>query len=86
MLHIGRARHPGPVVGSDPGDLRAVEFANVSGWLSNVDLAADSDALFLAVAEQRLITARARSVCHQLRQVPGGPAWCSSQLSFSGHC
>ena len=69
MLHIGRARHPGP--GRRPfisGQL-SIEFANIGGWLTYGDLAMDSCAQFLAVAEHRLIPARARSVGHQLRKL-----------------
>ena len=68
MLHIGRARHPGPGPRSFiPGQL-SVEFVNVGGWLTSGDLATDSSAQFLAVAEHRFIPPRARSVCHQLRR------------------
>ena len=52
----------------NPGQL-SVEFVNVGGWLTYGDLALDSCAQFLAVAEHRLIPSRARSVCHQLRSV-----------------
>ena len=51
-----------------------------SGWLTCGDLALDSCAQFLAVAEHRLIPSWAGSVCHQLRslacqdQVAGGHA------------
>ena len=39
MLHIGRARHPGPVRVRDiPGHL-SIEFANVGGWLTHGDMA-----------------------------------------------
>ena len=66
MLHIGRAWHPGPGRRSFiPGQL-SVEFANIGGWLTYGDLAMDSCAQFLAVAEHRLIPARARSVGHQI--------------------
>ena len=69
MLHIGRARHPGPGKRSFiPGQL-SIEFANIGGWLTYGDLAMDSCAQFLAVAEHRLIPARARSVGHQLRKL-----------------
>ena len=68
MLHIGRAWHPGPGKRSFiPGQL-SIEFANIGGWLTYGDLALDSCAQFLAVAEHRLIPARARSVGHQLRK------------------
>ena len=53
---------PGPRVFT-PGQL-SVEFVNVGGWLTYGDLAMDSCAQFLAVAEHRLIPARARSVGH----------------------
>ena len=90
MLHIGRAKHPGPGGRSFiPGQL-SIEFANIGGWLTYGDLAVNSCAQFLAVAEHRLIPARARSAGHQLRKadyhsvwapacqdsVAGGHAWC----------
>ena len=66
MLHIGRARHPGPgPCDIIPGQL-SIEFINVGGWLTFGDLALDSCAQFLAVAEHRLIPSRARSVGHLL--------------------
>ena len=66
MLHIGRARHPGPGKRSFISGQLSIEFANIGGWLTYGDLAMDSCAQFLAVAEHRLIPARARSVGHQL--------------------
>ena len=75
MLHIGRARHPGPGRRSFiPGQL-SLEFANIGGWLTYGDLAMDSCAQFLAVAEHRLIPARARSVGHQLRRAGFHSVW-----------
>ena len=75
MLHIGRARHPGPVKRSSiPGQL-SIEFANIGGWLTYGDLAMDSCAQFLAVAEHRLIPARARSIGHQLRKAGFHSVW-----------
>ena len=53
MLHFGRARNPGLVVSGDPADHLSVEFVNVGGWLTNGDMALDSCAQFLAVAEHR---------------------------------
>ena len=42
MLHIGRARHPGPGPRVFlPGQL-SIEFVNVGGWLTSGDLAFDS--------------------------------------------
>ena len=54
---------PGPRVFT-PGEL-SIEFVNVGGWLTFGDLALDSCAQFLVVAEHRL--SRARSIGHQLR-------------------
>ena len=59
-----RTRHPRPVAGNGPKGRLSVEFVNVGGWLTNGDVALDSCALFLAVAEQRLILVR--TVGHQL--------------------
>ena len=67
MLSIGRARHPGPGTSSYPLGL-SIEFLNVGGWLSRGDLAFESSAHFLAIAEHRLVPARARAVTTQLRQ------------------
>ena len=53
MLHFGSARHPGLVVGNDPVEHLSVEFVNVGGRVTNGDLALDSGAQFLAVAEHR---------------------------------
>ena len=75
MLYIGRARHPGPGKRSFiPGQL-SIEFANIGGWLTYGDLAMDSCAQFLAVAEHRLIPARARSVGHQLKRAGFHSVW-----------
>ena len=46
----------------------AVEFVNVGGWLTHGDVAIDSCAQFLAVAQHRLIPARVKSVGHQLHK------------------
>ena len=87
MLHIGRARHPGPgprdII---PGRL-SIEFINVGGWLTSGDLALDSCAQFLAVAEHRLIPSRARSVCHHLRKAGHHSVWapaCQDKIA-GGH-
>ena len=75
MLHIGRARLPGPGKRFfTPGQL-SVEFVNVGGWLTHGDLALDSCAQFLAVAEHKLILSRARPVCHQLRKAGHHSVW-----------
>ena len=87
MLHIGRARHPGPGPRVFlPGQL-SIEFVNVGGWLTSGDLAFDSCAQFLAVAEHRLIPSRARSVCHQLRKAGHHSVWapaCQDKIA-GGH-
>ena len=82
MLHAGRAGHPGP--GSwyyTPGQL-SIEF-----WLTFGDLAMDSCAQFLGVAEHRLIPSRARAVSHQLRRAGHQSVWspaCQDQVA-GGH-
>ena len=83
VLCIGRARHPGPGPRVfTPGQL-SIEFANVGGWLTFGDLALDSCAQFLAVAEHRLIPSRARSICHQLRRAGFHSVW---SLALPGSC
>ena len=74
-VHIGRARHPGPGPRFFTPDQLSIEFANVGGWLTSGDLALDSCAQFLAVAEHRLIPSRARSVCHHLRKAGHHSVW-----------
>ena len=75
MLHIGRAGHPGPDPRVfTPGQL-SVEFVNVGGWLTYGDLALDSCAQFVAVAEHRLIPSRARSIGHSLRRAGHQSVW-----------
>ena len=69
-----------------PGQL-TVEFVNVGGWLTSGDLALDSCAQFLAVAEHRLIPSKARSVSHQLRKAGHQSVWapaCHDQVA-GGH-
>ena len=87
MLHIGRARHPGPGPRNFvPGQL-SIEFINVGGWLTFGDLALDSCAQFLAVAEHRLIPSRARSVSHFLRRAGHHSVWapaCQDKIA-GGH-
>ena len=73
FLHIGRARHPGP--GPRSFSQMSIEFVNVGGWLTHGDLALDSCAQFLAVAEHRLIPSRARSIGHQLRKAGHHSVW-----------
>ena len=87
MLHIGRARHPGP----GPRDIFlgqvSIEFINVGGWLTSGDFAMDSCAQFLAVAEHRLIPSRARSIGHHLRRAGHHSIWapaCQDKIA-GGH-
>ena len=75
MLSIGRARHPGPGTSSYPSGF-SIEFLIVGGWLSGGDLALESTAHFLAIAEHRVVPARAR-ICHY-------PASSSSSLFCLG--
>ena len=77
MLSIGRARHPSPCTSYYPSGF-SVEFLNVGGWLSRGDLALESKAHFLAVAEHRLVPARARTVTTHLRKVRRSPVWAPS--------
>ena len=88
MLHIGRAGHPGPGKRFffSPGQL-SVEFVNVGGWLTYGDLALDSCAQFLAVAERMLIPSATTSICHQLREAGHHFVWspaCQDQVA-GGH-
>ena len=69
-----------------PGQL-SIDFANVGGWLTSGDLALDSCAQFLAVAEHRLLPSRARSICHQLRKAGHHSVWapaCQDRIA-GGH-
>ena len=86
MLSIGRARHPGPCIPSNPSGF-SIEFLNVGGWLSRGDLALESKAHFLAVAEHRLVPARARNVTTQLHRAPRSSVWAPScqDVTPGGH-
>ena len=86
MLSIGRARHPGPGTSSYPPGF-SIEFLNVGGWLSRGDLALESSAHFLAVAEHRLVPARARTITTQLRQARRSSVWAPScqDVTPGGH-
>ena len=53
----------------------SIEFLNVGGWLSRGDVALESKAHFLAVAEHRLVLARARNVTTQLRKIRRSSVW-----------
>ena len=84
MFLYGRARHPGPGPRVFTHGQLSIEIVNVGGWLTHGDLALDSRAQFLAVAEHRLIPSRARSVCHQLRKAGHQSVWslaCQDQLA-----
>ena len=86
MLSIGRARHPGPGTFSYPPGF-SIEFLNVGGWLSRGDLALESTAHFLPIAEHRLVPARARAVTTQLRQARRSSVWAPScqDVTPGGH-
>ena len=86
MLSIGRARHPGPCTSYYPSGF-SIEFLNVGGWLSRGDLALESKSHCLAVAEHRLIPARARNVTTQLRKVRRSSVWAPScqDVTPGGH-
>ena len=86
MLSIGRARHPGPCTTSFPSGF-GIEFLNVGRWLSRGDLALESTAHFLAIAEHRLVPARARTVTTQLRQARRSSVWAPScqDVTPGGH-
>ncbi len=86
MLSIGRARHPGPGTSSYPLGF-SIEFLNVGGWLSRGDLALESSAHFLAIAEHRLVPARARAVTTQLRRARRSSVWAPScqDVTPEGH-
>ena len=62
-----------------------VEFANVGGWFTFGDVAMDSRAQFLAVAEHRLIPARARYIGNQLRKVGYQSVWAPACQDPGGH-
>ena len=77
----GQASRAWSSVSFTPGQL-SIEFVNVGGWLTSGDLALDSCAQFLAVAEHRFIPSGARSVGHQLRKA--GHQSCQDQVA-GGH-
>ena len=77
LMSIGRARYPSPCTSYYPSGF-SIEFLNVGGWLCRGDLALESKAHFLAVAEHRLIPARARNVTTQLRKVRRSSVWAPS--------
>ena len=69
-----------------PGQL-SVEFVNDGGWLTHGDLALDSCAQFLAVAEHQLIPSKAPSVGHFLCKAGHQSVWspaCQDQVA-GGH-
>ena len=87
MLHIGRARHPGPGSSRFHPSQLSIEFVNIGGWLTYGDLALDSCAQFLAVAEHRLIPSGFRSFGHLLRKAGHQSVWslaCQDQVA-GGH-
>ena len=85
-MHDVVSRHPGRCTSSYPSGYR-IEFLTVGGWLSGGDLALESKAHFLAVAEHRLIPARARNVSTQLRKARRSSVWAPScqDVTPGGH-
>ena len=79
-------RHPGPCTSYYPSGF-SIEFLNVGGWLSGGDVALESKAHFLSVAEHRLIPARARNVTTQLRKALRSSVWAPScqDVTPGGH-
>ena len=76
--------HPGPGPRVFTRGQLSIQFVNVGGWFTYGDLAMDSCAQFLAVAEHWLIHSRARSVCHQLRKAGHHSVWspaCQDQVA-----
>ena len=73
MLSIGGARHPGPCTSSYPSGF-SIEFL-------------ESTVHFLAIAEHRLVPARARTVTTQLRQARRSSVWAPScqDVTPGGH-
>ena len=86
VLSIGTARHPGPCTPYYPSGF-SIEFLNVGGWLSRGDLALEGKAHFLAVAEHRLVPARASNVTTQLRKARRSSFWAPScqDVTPGGH-
>ena len=74
MLFFGRARHPGPCIPLGPPRI-GIKFLNVVGWLAEGDLALESQAHFVAVAEHRLVLAGARNVTTQIRKSGISSVW-----------
>ena len=87
MIHIGRARHPGPGSRCFPPSQLSIELFNIGGWLTYGDLALHSCAQFLAVAEHRVIPSKVLSICHLLRKAGYQSVWspaCQDQVA-GGH-
>ena len=62
-----------------------MEFANTGGWLNHGDMAMDSGAQFLAVAEHRSIPARSRYVGNHLHRARYQSVWAPAcQEHFAG--
>ena len=74
MLSIGRPRHPSPCNHPGPSGC-SIQFLNVGVWLSRGDLALESKAHFIAVAEHRPVPAWARNVTTQLREARRSSVW-----------
>ena len=75
VLSVGRARHPGPCKPPGPSGC-SVEFLTVGGWLSGGDLALESPAHLLAVA----------NVTTQLRKARRSSVWARSCQDVTPGC
>ena len=81
------AGHPGPGPRVFTLGQLSIECVNVGGWLTSGDLALDSCAQFLAVAEHRSTPSRAWSICHQLCKAGHQSVWvpaCQDRIA-GGH-
>ena len=65
----------------------SIEFLDLGGWLAKGDLSLESQAHFLAVAEHRLVQARARNVTAQLRKSGMSSVWAPAcqDITPGGH-
>ena len=60
-----------------------MEVFSISGWLTNGDLALETDVDFLGVVEHRLVPARARSEWKRLRDKGIPSIWSPASQEFS---
>ena len=79
MLWIGPARQPGrtgkPLGKCDSSTQVGTEVLNVGGWLTYGDAALDAGCDILLITEARLVTARSRNKCAELRWKKRTSVW-----------